>query len=117
MKTGLTISLFAHLALLVWGLMSFAGKPLEAKPVDALPLDIISDKQFSEMTKGQKNGDKDKPKAVQVDKVADTPKPVEDTKPKVNEKKEIQAAKTDPTPPPPEPEKKPEPKEVKKEPP
>ena len=60
MKTGLAISALCHAALLVWGLLSFAAKPLEAKPNDAMPVDIISDKQFSEITKGVKDGAKDK---------------------------------------------------------
>jgi outer membrane biosynthesis protein TonB len=115
MKTGLTISALFHAALLAWGLISFAGRPLEAKPTEGLPIDIISDKQFSEMTKGVKNGDKDKPHAPLVEKIGD-PRPVEDAKPKVNDKREIQAVK-EPVPPAPEPEKKPEPKEAKKEPP
>ena len=78
MKTGLTISALVHAALLLWGLISFAARPLEAKPNDALPVDIISDKQFSEITKGVKNGAKDKPPAPLVEKVGD-PKPVEDS--------------------------------------
>ena len=77
MKTGLTISAVIHAALLLWGLISFAAKPLEAKPNDALPIDIISDKQFSEITKGVKNGAKDKPPAPLVEKVGD-PKPVDE---------------------------------------
>jgi len=60
MKTGLAISALVHAALLVWGLLSFAARPLEAKPNDALPVDIISDKQFSEITKGVLTGAKDK---------------------------------------------------------
>ena len=78
MKTGLTISALVHAALLLWGLISFAARPLEAKPTDALPVDIISDKQFSEMTKGVKNAPKDKPPAPLVEKIGD-PKPVEDS--------------------------------------
>ena len=78
MKTGLTISAMLHAALLLWGIISFAARPLEAKPNDALPIDIISDKQFSEITKGVKNGAKDKPPAPLVEKVGD-PKPVEDS--------------------------------------
>jgi colicin import membrane protein len=113
MKTGLTISAVVHLALLLWGLISFAAKPLEAKPNDALPVDIISDKQFSEITKGVKDGAKEKPPAPLAEKVA-PPKPVEEAKPKVNEKKELDTAKTDNQPPPAE---KPEPKpEAKVEP-
>ncbi len=61
MKTGLAISAMLHAALLLWGIISFAARPLEARPNDALPIDIISDKQFSEITKGVKNAAKDKP--------------------------------------------------------
>jgi hypothetical protein len=106
MKTGLAISVMVHLALLLWGLISFAVKPLEAKPNDALPIDIISDKQFSELTKGVKNAPKTAKPAPLVEKI-DTPKPVDDSTAKVTPKKEIQAAKTDAQkpPPPPEPEK------------
>ena len=99
MKTGIAISAMIHLALLAWGLISFAAIPLEAKPNDALPVDIISDKQFSELTKGVKDGAKDKPPAPLAEKTGAS-KPVEDSKPKVTEKKELDAAKTD-TPPPP----------------
>ena len=99
MKTGLTISALIHVALLLWGVISFAARPLEAKPNDALPIDIISDKQFSEITKGVKNGAKDKPLAPLVEKIGD-PKPVDDSTAKPLEKKELAAAKTDAPPPP-----------------
>src|SRR5262245_22013222 len=114
MKTGLAISAVVHLALLLWGLISFTAKPLEAKPSDALPIDIISDKQFSELTKGVKNAPKTAKPAPLVEKI-DTPKPVDDSSAKVTPKKEIEAAKNDAQPPPPEPEKKPAPAEAKPE--
>ena len=38
------LDLLGGVALLLWGLISFAAKPLEAKPNDALPIDIISGK-------------------------------------------------------------------------
>jgi colicin import membrane protein len=119
MKTGLTISALLHLALLAWGLIAFVARPLEAKPNDALPVDIISDKQFSEITKGVKNAPKENPLAPLVEKVGD-PKPVEDSSAKVSEKKELEAAKNDAAPPPPPKEqqaKAPEVKPDKKEPP
>jgi outer membrane biosynthesis protein TonB len=112
MKTGLAISAVVHAALLLWGLISFAAKPLEAKPNDALPIDIISDKQFSELTKGVLNGSKTAKPAPLVEKI-DPSKPVDDSTAKVTEKKEIKAAKTEPQPPPPEPEPKPKPAEAK----
>jgi len=115
MKTGLTISALAHAALLLWGLISFAARPLEAKPTEGLPIDIISDKQFSEMTKGVKTGAKNAPPAPLVEKIGDI-KPVADPTPKINEKREIKAVKAEPVPPPPAPEPKPDTKELKKDP-
>jgi len=100
MKTGLAISALVHAALLVWGLLSFAARPLEAKPNDALPVDIISDKQFSDITKGVKNGAKDKPPTPLAEKVGD-PKPIDDSSAKLTEKKELNAAKAEASPPPP----------------
>src|SRR5262245_47022933 len=114
MKTGLAISALAHVALLLWGLISFAAKPLEAKPSDALPVDIISDKQFSEMTKGVKNAPKDAKPAPLVEKVG-TSKPVDDSTAKVTPKKELDATKAEVQPPPPTPEPKPKPVEAKPE--
>ncbi len=98
MKTGLAISALCHAALLLWGLLSFAAKPLEAKPNDALPVDIISDKQFSEITKGVKDGAKDKPPAALAEKI-DTKKTVEESRAKVTEKKVLDATKAEPPPP------------------
>jgi len=100
MKTGLAISALVHAALLVWGLLSFAARPLEAKPNDAMPVDIISDKQFSDITKGVKNGAKDKPPTPLAEKVGD-PKPIDDSSAKLTEKKELNAAKAEASPPPP----------------
>lgn len=99
MKTGLTISALVHAALLLWGLLSFAARPLEAKPNDALPVDIISDKQFSEITQGVKNAPKYNPLAPLVEKIGD-PRPVDDSSAKVTEKKELNAAKAEAPPPP-----------------
>jgi outer membrane biosynthesis protein TonB len=113
MKTGLAISALVHAALLVWGLISFAAKPLEAKPTDSMPVDIISDKQFSEITKGVKDGAKDKQLAALAEKV-DAKKAVEESKPKVTEKKVLDAAKND-APPPPAEQEPPKPTEAKPE--
>jgi outer membrane biosynthesis protein TonB len=98
MKTGLAISALFHAALLLWGLLSFASKPLEAKPNDAMPIDIISDKQFSEITMGAKDGAKDKTLASLAEKI-DTAKPVDDSRAKVTEKKVLDASKAEPPPP------------------
>lgn len=119
-KTGLIVSVIAHAAFFTWGIVSFSARPLEAKPTDSLPVDIISAEKFSQLTKGLKTGKKDAPNKEQVEKVAE-PKPVEETPtPKVTEKKEVKTAAAEPTPPmppeqqkvePPKPDKKPPPKD------
>ena len=118
MKTGMIVSVIAHVSFLVWGIVSFAARPLEAKPQDSLPVDIISAEKFSQLTKGLKTGKKDAPNKEQVEKVAE-PKPVEETPTtKVTEKKEIKTAAAEPTMAmdqqkvePPKPDKKPPPKD------
>ena len=67
----------------------FPARPFEATPAESLPVDIVSEKDFSQMTKGVKDAPKpvEKPKPL-VEKI-DEPKPVEDSKPKVTEKQEI----------------------------
>ena len=118
MKTGMIVSVIAHVSFLVWGIVSFAARPLEAKPQDSLPVDIISAEKFSQLTKGLKTGKKDAPNKEQVEKVAE-PKPVEETPTnKITEKKEIKTAAAEPTMAmdqqkvePPKPDKKPPPKD------
>jgi colicin import membrane protein len=105
-RAASAISAGLHAAVLLWALVSFTSKPLEATPVDSLPVDLVSDKDFSEMTKGEKTAPKAEIPKPLVEKI-DTPKPVENPTPKVTEKKEIAptVAKT----PPPQPETKPDP--------
>jgi len=96
MQTGSVISTIGHAAVLLYALVSFSGHTLEAPPQDSLPVDIVSDKQFSEITKGVKDAPKPKlnletPKPV-VEKIDPQPKPVEESKPKVSEKKEVKEA-------------------------
>lgn len=118
MKTGMIVSVIAHVSFLVWAIVSFAARPLEAKPQDSLPVDIISAEKFSQLTKGLKTGKKDAPNKEQVEKVAE-PKPVEETPTtKITEKKEVKTAAAEPTMAldqqkvePPKPDKKPPPKD------
>ena len=100
MKTGLAISALFHAALLLWGLISFAARPLEAKPNDALPVDIISDKQFSEITKGVKNGAKDETAHAAGREGRRRRSRSTTPRAKVTEKKELDAAKAEAPPPP-----------------
>ena len=96
--TGLVVSVIAHAAFFIWGIVSFSARPLEAKPTDSLPVDIISSSQFSELTKGLKTGKKDATNKEQVEKLGDS-KPVEEAPTsKLTEKKEIKTAAAEPTP-------------------
>jgi colicin import membrane protein len=105
-RAASAISVGLHAAVLLWALISFTAKPLEATPVDSLPVDLVSDKDFSEMMKGAKTAPKAEIPKPLVEKI-DTPKPVENPAPKVVEKKEI--APTVVKTPPPQPETKPDP--------
>ncbi len=87
-RSATAISGALHAAVLLWALISFSGQRLEATPAESLPVDFISDKDFSQLTKGVKNAPKlEMPKPV-VEKVADA-KPVEDLAPKLTEKQEV----------------------------
>ena len=103
------ISTALHVAVLGWATLSFSGKAFEVTPPESLPVDIISDKEFSEITKGVKDAKKveEAPKPV-VEKLAEEPpKPVEELKPTINEKREV-ADNKEAAPEPPKPEPKPD---------
>lgn len=108
-RTASVISAALHVAVLGWATLSFSGKAFEVTPPESLPVDIISDKEFSEITKGVKDAKKveEKPKPV-VEKIAEEPpKPVEELKPTINEKREV-ADNKEAAPEPPKPEPKPD---------
>ena len=118
MKAGWTISAVLHGAVLAWGLVTFATKPLSAPPPDFISTDIISASDFSQITNGIKTAPKAEAPKPLVEKVAEA-KPVEDAVGKVTEKAPVV---TD-TAPPPEPkveekpvEKKPDPPKVAEKP-
>src|SRR5882757_232735 len=102
MRTAYIISAVGHAAVLLWSVWSFAAKPLVVPPGDALPVDIVSVSEFTQMTQGNKSAPKAETAKPLVEKVAEA-KPVEDTTAKVVEKKEVKAARE----PPPAPEAKP----------
>jgi colicin import membrane protein len=105
MKIDWTISTLGHATLLAWGLVSFSIKPYETPP-EGLPVDIISETDFSQITAGAKKAPPaPKPRPL-VEKIAEK-KPVEDPKAKITEKQEIKEAKLEERPPTPEPRPKP----------
>jgi colicin import membrane protein len=95
------LSIGVHLVVLAWGVITFAARPLAPNPAEAMPVDIISATDFSQLTAGARNAPKiDITKPV-AEKVAER-KVAEDPTAKV-EKKEVKAATDQQPPPPPEP--------------
>jgi outer membrane biosynthesis protein TonB len=89
-KRGLTISFIGHVLALVCGLVAISAHPMESPPVDSLPVQFISDKDFTQLTQGVKNAPKLKielPKPL-ADTI-DAPKAVDQLAPKVVNKPEI----------------------------
>ena len=76
MRSDLAISAALHAALLIWCALSFSIAPLNATAPDSLPIDIVSDKQFSELMAGTKSAPKQETPKPVIDKI-DTPKPAE----------------------------------------
>ena len=76
-------SVALHVGVIGWGVFSFSTRSLDAKPQEALPVDIISAEQLSQVTKGIKTGQKENPKPL-AEKVGD-PKPVDEVVGKVTE--------------------------------
>lgn len=111
MRIPLAVSVSIHAAVLAWGLISFGAKPLETAPGDSLPIDIISDTDFSQLTAGVKNAPKVVKPAPLVEKI-DKPNPVDDSTAKVAPTQEIKTASAMPMPvpevKPPEPKQEPE---------
>lgn len=106
MKAGWTISAALHGAVLAWGLVTLATKPLSAPPPEFISTDIISAADFSQITNGIKTAPKAEVPKPLVEKVAEA-KPVEEQTAKVVENKpEIVATSDQVQPPkPPEPKK------------
>ena len=90
MRTASAISTGLHAAVLLWAVVSFTGETFKTTPAESLPVDIISDKDFSELTKGIKDAPKpvDKPKPLVEKKEEPKPK-LEDFKAAITEKQDI----------------------------
>ena len=92
MKVAYAISGIGHAAVLLWSVWSLAARPLPVPPNEALPVDIVSVSDFTQMTAGAKNAPKAETQKPLVEKVAEA-NPVEDVTAKITEKKEVKAAR------------------------
>jgi len=102
MKVAYTISGIGHAAVLLWSVWSLSAKSLPVPPSEALPVDIMSVSEFTQITAGDKSAPKAETAKPLAEKVAEA-KQVEDVTAKITEKKEVLAARA----PPPTPEAKP----------
>jgi outer membrane biosynthesis protein TonB len=134
-KPGMTISCIAHAVMLGFAVVAISAQPMNAPPVESLATEIISEKDFSQMTKGVKNAQQLKIPDLKplADKVGDE-KSVDQLAPKVADKPPVTtptsakaepkpdqpkpdpktAAKADPKPPDPKPDPKAEQKQAEK---
>jgi hypothetical protein len=58
MKVAYTISGIGHAAVLLWSVWTLAANPLVVPPGNALPVDIVSVSEFTQMTAGNKSAPK-----------------------------------------------------------
>src|SRR5262245_29446495 len=101
MRTALAISAVGHSALLLWGVLTFAAQPYNPQSVETVTVDMISDKDFSQLTAGSRNAPKVETAKPLVDTVG-ARKPSEDLTAKVGPK-EIADTTEKPQPAPPKP--------------
>jgi len=114
MKTGMTISCIGHALAIGCALVAISAQPMEVPPVDSLPVQFISENDFTKLAQGVKNAPKlkiDMPKPL-ADKV-DAPKAVDQLAPKVADKPEIKTDSSKASPQP-KPDTKPDPKQAQK---
>lgn len=97
-KPGMTVSCAAHAAALFFGFMAISAQPMEAPPVQTLPVSFVSEKDFSQLTQGVKNAPQLKIPDVKplADKV-DAEKSVDQLAPKVADKPAITTETAKPT--------------------
>jgi len=89
-RPGMTISCASHAAALFFGFMAISAQPMEAPPVQALPVSFVSEKDFTQLTQGVKNAPQLKIPDIKplADKIDDT-KSIDQLAPKVSSKPEI----------------------------
>jgi colicin import membrane protein len=96
-RIALIASAILHAAVLLWSVITFTANPLEAGSIEALPVDIVSDSEFTKITAGVKTAPKVETPKPLVEKI-DKAKPVDEVTPKVTEKQEIKTASAEPMP-------------------
>jgi len=111
MRAGLTVSIIGHAVILGLGLVALGTKPLESEKIDALPVELISIGEETDLLKGEKSSKvvpEEKPQPLpQVQAEVPAPEPAEKPAEKV-----VETTSTPPPPPPPPPPPEPAPEPV-----
>src|SRR5712671_2160534 len=86
MRTALTISAVSHTVLLLWGVVTFAAKPHTPQSVESVAVDVISAKEFSQLTAGSKNAPAVEANARPLVETVGERRPVDDPTGKIGRK-------------------------------
>jgi hypothetical protein len=109
MRDGLAVSLFGHVALLVWALVTLPSpKPLDASQIEAIPVSFVKIADITSIPTGEETPKpvikKPKPEPVVEEPKVEEPPPLPEPEPTPPEPKAPEPAPVAPTPPtPPEP--------------
>ncbi|MCC7348055.1 MAG: hypothetical protein IT538_11710 [Variibacter sp.] len=110
---GMVLSACIHAAVILWGAVSFAAKPLESKDTESIFVETLSMSDFSKIMAGNKQAEQKATPKPLVEKKAE-PKPAENLSAPVSDKPEIVTASASQAEPPP-PQAVPTPKPVHRE--
>ena len=92
-EPGIVVSGGVHLALLLVTLVAFSDAPKLEEPQESVPVEILTDQQFNQITKGEKTAKEVKPTPTKAEKIAE----IEENKPTPTTEAKVDV----PTPPPP----------------
>ena len=102
MRVGLTTSIVGHAIILGMGLIALSTSPLESEKIEALPVDLVSTDEVTDLLKGEKSSKKlpEETPQPKPEVKAETPAPQPAEKPA---EKVVEATPPPPPPPPPPP--------------
>jgi outer membrane biosynthesis protein TonB len=97
MRTGLAISCTGHAAVLLFSVLTLVARPYHVDSTQALPIDVISTTEFSQITSGAKNAPQEEKSKPVAEKAGQPTPPPDDAQAKLSNK-EIKAATDVPVP-------------------
>ncbi len=101
-QRSVVFSTAGHVGVLAVAFLTFAVKPFDGVPQESLPVEIMSESEFSQIMAGSKTAPQAPTPKPLVEKVAEPTTPADDPAPKVSDKQEIKTASAGDPPPMPE---------------